>query len=146
MEHISKRHNKTLFIYHLVCPAKYRHKIFTEPVEQTLKEVCLGIGIAYEINFLEIGVDKDHVHFLIQTIPSKAFSEVVATIKSITAKEIFKKHPEVKNLLWKGNLWTAGYYANTVGKFGDLKMLTNYVKNQGITDYKQIHHQPTLFD
>ena len=146
MEHLTKRHNKTLFIYHLVCPAKYRRKVFTEPVENTLKEVCLGMGPAYEINFLEIGVDQDHVHFLIQTIPSKPFSNIVAIIKSITAKQIFKLHPEVKTLLYGGNLWTAGYYANTVGKYGDIKMLTNYVKNQGIKDYKQVHHQPTLFD
>ena len=146
-EHIRKRHNKTLFIYHLVCPAKYRRKVFTDAVEATLKEVCLGIEERYEIYFLEIGVDEDHVHFLIQTIPNKIFSNVVGTIKSITAKQIFKKHPEVKTLLWGGNLWTAGYYANTVGQYGNLKMLTNYVKNQGIPNYKQIlAQQPTLFD
>lgn len=31
-------HNKTLLLYHMVCPAKYRRKVFTEEVEQTLKK------------------------------------------------------------------------------------------------------------
>ncbi|MCE5248893.1 IS200/IS605 family transposase, partial [bacterium] len=28
-EHILKRHNKSLLLYHIVCPAKYRRKVFT---------------------------------------------------------------------------------------------------------------------
>ena len=69
-EHIIKSHNKTLLLYHIVCPAKYRRKVFTEEVEITLKTVCYEISERFEINFVEIGADKDHVHFLIQSIPS----------------------------------------------------------------------------
>jgi REP element-mobilizing transposase RayT len=36
-EHVLKRHNKTLLLYHIVCPSKYRRKVFTEEVEITLK-------------------------------------------------------------------------------------------------------------
>ena len=147
VEHILKSHNKNLFIYHLVCPAKYRRKIFTDAVSQTLKTVCLEFGPSYEIHFLEIGIDIDHVHFLIQTVPNIRFSDTVKKIKSITARYIFAKHPEVKILLWGGNLWTSGYYANTVGQYGNLAMIYNYVKNQGIKGYQQLHAvQPTLFD
>ena len=146
-KHIRKSHNKTLLIYHIVCPAKYRRKVFTKEVSQSLKEICLEFGPAYEIHFLEIGIDEDHVHFLIQTTPNISLSNIVKKIKSITARYIFKKHPEVKTMLWNGNFWTSGYYANTVGQFGNLQMITNYVKNQGLPDYKQIHvAQLTLFD
>ena len=62
-EHIVKRHNKTLLLYHLVCPAKYRRDVFTKEVEATLKEVCWGISERYEIHYVEIGADEDHVHF-----------------------------------------------------------------------------------
>ncbi len=144
--HIKKPHNKTLFIYHLVCPVKYRRDVFTNQVSQSLKTVCLEFGPAYDINFLEIGIDEDHVHFLIQTIPATQFSNMVKKIKSITAKYIFKKHPEVKVKLWGGNFWTQGYYANTVGN-ASMSIITNYVKNQGAPGYKQLHlQQPILFD
>ena len=42
-------------------------------------------------------------------------------------------------MLWGGNFWTFGYYASTVGQYGNLAMITNYVKNQGIPHYTQIH-------
>jgi REP element-mobilizing transposase RayT len=112
-----------------------------------LKQVCLELGIRYEITFLEIGTDEDHVHFLLQSIPNKSVSDIVKLIKSITAKQIYKLHPEVKEFLWGGNIWTMGYYINTVGQYGNLKMLENYVKKQGIPDYQQLHTQsPNLFE
>jgi REP element-mobilizing transposase RayT len=147
VDHIHKRHNKTLFVYHLVCPVKYRRKVFTAPIEQTLKKTVLELGIRYEIIFLEVGIDEDHVHFLIQLVPAQIFSEMVKKIKSITAREIFAQHPEVKTFLWGGHFWSMGYYANTVGQYGNLAMLTNYVQKQGIKGYTQLHQQTlSLFD
>jgi len=65
---------------------------------------------------MEIGNDEDHVHFLVQGIPKMPVSRIVQIIKSITARELFSKHPEIKKVLWGGNLWTSGFYANTVGQ------------------------------
>jgi REP element-mobilizing transposase RayT len=145
-EHILKRHNKTLLLYHMVCPAKYRKKVFTEEVEYILKEVCMGIGERHEMHFVEIGADEDHVHFLIQSVPILSPQRIVQIVKSITAKEIFRLHPEVKKKLWGGKFWTSGYYANTVGQYGNEKVIKEYVRKQGRT-YHQIHRgQLTLFD
>jgi REP element-mobilizing transposase RayT len=145
-EHIYKRHNKSLLLYHIVCPAKYRRKVFTKEVAETLKEVCIGIDERYEIHFVEIGVDEEHVHFLVQSVPILSPRDIVQTIKSITGKEIFKRHPEVKELLWGGNFWTSGYYVNTVGRYGNEEAIATYVKNQG-RQYQQIYrNQLELFD
>jgi len=145
-EHILKRHNKTLLLYHVVCPAKYRRKVFTEEVENTLKEVCMGIGERHEMHFVEIGADEDHVHFLIQSAPVLSPHRIVQIVKSITAKEVFRLHPEVKQKLWGGKFWTSGYYANTVGQYGNEKVIKEYVRKQGRI-YHQIHRgQLTLFD
>jgi len=147
VNHVLKRHNKNLLVFHLVCPVKYRRKVFTDEVSQTLKSICLELGIRYEYQFLEIGIDEDHVHFLIQTVPNILISGMVNTIKSITGRLIFQAHPEVKTFLWKLKFWTDGYYINTVGQYGNLNMITNYVKNQGIPAYTQLRHEhPTLFD
>jgi REP element-mobilizing transposase RayT len=144
-EHINKSHNKTLLLYHMVFPAKYRRKVFTDEVEVTLREACVGIGVGYEINFVEIGLDEDHVHFLIQGIPTMSVTRMVTIIKSLTAKEVFKVHPEVREILWGGALWTSGYYANTVGQYAGEEAIKNYVKNQG-KQYKKILENQLTFD
>jgi len=132
-------------LYHLVCPAKYRRKVFTEQVEQTLKEVCLAFAPAYDMHFVEIGADQDHVHFLIQSVPMVLPQRLVQITKSITAKEIFAKHPEVKQFLWGGQFWTKGYYINTVGVAANEAVIRKYVLEQG-KNYKQIYRgQLTLF-
>ena len=77
-------------MYHLVCPVKYRRKVFTDEVENTLKNICIEIEKRYEIYFIEIGADKDYVHFLIQSVPTISSKQLTQTIKSITAREIFK--------------------------------------------------------
>jgi len=141
-EYIHKSHNVSVLLYHFVCPAKYRRVVFTESVDQSLKNVCLEISKRYEIAFIEIGTDKDHVHFLIQSIPMYSPTKIIQLIKSITAKEIFKHHPEVKEKLWGGEFWTKGFYVNTVGRHGDENTIKAYVKAQGTEkDYKRIHQQ-----
>ena len=58
--------------------------------------MCLKIEDRYQLKFLEIGTDEDHVHFLVQSVPTYAVSKLVTVIKSITAREIFRLCPEVK--------------------------------------------------
>jgi len=68
-KHIYKSHNKSLLLYHIVCPVKYRREVFSSDVEKTLKKVCKEISERYEIHFIEIGSDDNHVHLLIQSVP-----------------------------------------------------------------------------
>ena len=145
-EYIHKSHNVTVLLYHLVFPAKYRRAVFDEEVDVVLREVCLEIEKRYEIKFVEIGVDKDHVHFLVQSVPSYSVTKLVTMLKSLTAREVFKRCPQVKRQLWGGEFWSDGYFASTVGKHGDESMIAKYVKAQG-NDYLQLHRdeQLTLF-
>jgi putative transposase len=99
---IHKRHNVSILMYHIVCPAKYRRVVLTPEVDAVLRDVCMEIEKRYEIEFLEIGTDKDHVHFLVQSVPTYSPTKIVRTIKSITAREIFKRVPTVKKQLWGG--------------------------------------------
>jgi putative transposase len=139
-DYIHKSHNVSVLMYHFVCPAKYRRVVISKDVDLTLKEVCLEIEKRYEVHFLEIGTDKDHVHFLIQSVPRISATEIIRMVKSITAREIFKKHPEVKQQLWGGEFWSDGYFANTVSKFGDETSISRYVRDQGLEkDYTVLH-------
>ena len=130
-ESIHKSHNVSNLMYHFVFPAKYRRVGIDENVDKIIKETCVEISKRYEIYFLEIGTDKDHVHFLIQSEPRYSPTQIVRIVKSITAKEVFAKCPEVKKKLWGGEFWSDGFYVATVSEHGNEKVIANYVKNQG---------------
>jgi len=140
-----KSHNISILIYHYVCPAKYRRVVFNAEVDEVLREVCLEIEKRYEIKFIEIGTDKDHVHFLIQSVPMYSAKKIIQTVKSLTAREIFKRVPEVKKQLWGGEFWTDGYYVSTVGQKGSEETIRKYVEEQGKEEeYKRIHRDGQL--
>ena len=145
-EFIHKSHNVTVLLYHLVFPAKYRRVVFDKGVDRALTEVCLEIEKRYEVKFLEIGTDEDHVHFLVQSVPTYSVSKIVRQVKSLTARHIFSRCPHVKKQLWGGEFWSDGFFASTVGKHGDETMIGKYVRDQGKT-YEQLHsdHQLTMF-
>ena len=137
---IHKRHNVSILMYHIVCPAKYRRVVLTPEVDAVLKDVCMEIEKRYEIEFLEIGTDKDHVHFLVQSVPTYSPTKIVRTIKSITAREIFKRVPTVKKQLWGGEFWSDGYYIGTFGQYAGEEQIRRYVQKQGQEEqYEQIH-------
>ena len=145
-EFIHKSDNVTVLLYHLVFPAKYRRVVFDKGVDRALTEVCLEIEKRYEVKFLEIGTDEDHVHFLVQSVPTYSVSKLVRQVKSLTARHIFSRCPHVKKQLWGGEFWSDGFFASTVGKHGDETMIGKYVRDQGKT-YEQLHsdHQLTMF-
>ena len=142
-EYVHKSHNVTVLIYHLVFPAKYRRVVFDEAIDAELKEICLEIEKRYEIKFLEIGTDKDHVHFLIQSVPRYSITKIVTMLKSLTAREIFTRCPQVKKILWGGEFWTDGYFATTVGKHGNENTIRDYVKRQG-SEYRKLYEDRQL--
>jgi putative transposase len=78
---------------------------------------------------LEIGTDQDHVHFLIQSVPMYSPTKIARIVKSITAKEIFKRRPEVKEKMWGGEFWTDGYFISSVGKHRSETAVTNSVNH-----------------
>ncbi len=132
-----------MLIYHLVFPAKYRRAVFDDAVDETLRDVCLELEKRYQLKFLEIGTDKDHVHFLVQSVPTYSVTKLVTLIRSITAREIFRLCPHVKKQLWGGEFWTNGYFSGTVGRHGDENTIGNYVKEQG-QEYQRLHEDKQL--
>lgn len=144
-EYIHKSDNVSVLLYHVVCPAKYRKVVFSEDVDGSVKDICIEISKRYQIHFLEIGTDRNHVHFLVQSVPTYSATKIITIIKSITAREIFKMHPEVKKQLWGGEFWSDGYFVNTVSKFGDENTISEYVRKQGVAhEYKVLHRSKQL--
>lgn len=145
--YIHKSHNISVLLYHLVCPAKYREVVFSQEVDTLLKQICLEISKRYSLYFIEVGADQDHVHFLIQSVPMYSPTKIARIVKSITAREVFRRAPEVKEKLWGGEFWTDGYFISSVGKQNSETAVAKYVKNQGKGyQYTQIHKSQLRLD
>ena len=141
-ELVRKSHNVSILMYHFVCVAKYRRFVISDEVDQVLRDICEEISKRFEMRFLEIGTDGDHVHFLIQSIPSYSPTQIVRKLKSITAREIFSRVPEVKKQLWGGEFWTDGYFVSTVGEHANEDVIRAYIQKHGDTeDYNQLHKE-----
>ena len=141
-EHIRRSHKVSALLYHIVCPAKYRRAVFFRDVDTALRDICLEIAARYEIRFLEIGTDQDHVHFLVQSIPSYSPTKLVRVIKSLTAREVFRRVPAVKKYLWGGEFWSDGYYISTVGRHSSEGEIRRYIATQGRQqEYSKLHTQ-----
>ena len=138
--YIHKKHNVSVLMYHLVCAAKYRRVVMSEEVDRVIKEVCVEIEKRWEIVFLEVGLDRDHAHFLIQSVPTYSVTKIARTVKSLIVRNVFEEIPEVKKKLWGGEFWGKGYFVNTVGQHGSEKVIAEYVANQGgERGYKALH-------
>ena len=126
-----------MLLYHLVSSAKYRRVFISDSVDRVLVATCSEIEKRYEVYFLEVGTDKHHVHFLIQSVPSYSVTKIVTMVKNILAREVIRQCPEVKKQLWGGEFWGKGYFVNTVGQHGTENVIAKYVKEQGIEkEYK----------
>ena len=94
------------------------------------------------MRFLEIGTEGDHVHFLIQSLPSYSPTKIVTKLKSITAREIFSRVLEVKSKLWGGEFWTDGYFVSTGGEHAKEDEIRAYIQKHGSTaEYTQLHKE-----
>ena len=137
-------HNAYQIHYHFVTPVKYRRAIFGRPDrEQTLFKICSEIEERYSIWFEQLGIDTNHVHYLISAAPKFSPSQLIRLIKSITARELFKRHPDLRKELWGGELWTDGFFVATVGEGGNRDVIRVYVAKQGKTPEER---QLKLFD
>ena len=139
---VRKSHNVSVLVYHLVCVAKYRRVVFDESVEAVLREVCLEIALRFEITFLEIGLDGDHVHFLLQSVPTYSPTKIVTLLNSLIARQVFARCPHVKKQLWGGEFWSDGYFIASVGQHESEETVRRYVQQQGQgSNYRQLHTQ-----
>ena len=128
MELDRNSHHVFRIMYHFVWIPKYRHKIFREPYR--LKEIIYKIGYDYNIEIFELEVPVDHIHMVIKSEPKYCPSYIMQIIKSISARNFFKLHPDVKKkYFWGGKLWTQSFFVETVGNTNDT-IVREYVRNQ----------------
>lgn len=116
--------------YHLVWCPKYRKKLFVqEYMRERVAELFREIAQEYEFEVVEMEVAADHVHIFLSFPPRYSISKVVKTLKSISARELFREYPSLRQRLWRGELWEDGYFARTVGDTLTSEMIEKYIRH-----------------
>jgi putative transposase len=115
--------------YHLVWCVKYRKKILGGNIEETLKTKLKQIALEHKFDILEMECDRDHVHLLIDCSPQHYIPNIIKALKGVSARYMFKEHPEIKAELWGGSLWNPSYYVSTVSDTTE-EQIRRYIQSQ----------------
>jgi len=99
---------------HAVYDTKY-HFVLRGDVRERVKELFQEIAEHHEFFIDTLEIAPERVHIFLSFPPRYSISKVAGMLKSISANEIFKEHPEVKKQLWGGEFWEDGYFVRTVG-------------------------------
>ena len=112
---------------------KYRKDLFLEDkYVETVKEICKDVENRFHILFETTGFDEDHVHFLIESLTTiYSPARIFQIVKSIIARELFKRHSEIKRGLYHGEFWSDGGYVGTVGEGANAEIIRKYIQQQG---------------
>jgi putative transposase len=104
--------------------------VFEEPYRTVLKDIVRKVGYDYDIDIVELEVPTDHIHMVVRSEPKASPSSVMQIIKSISAREFFRLHPEIKKqYFWGGKLWTQSYFVETIGNASE-EVIRKYVQDQ----------------
>lgn len=115
--------------YHLVGCVKYRRSILCGKVEDDLKHILLQIAYDNEFSITEMESDRDHIHLLIECRPQHYIPNIVKALKGVSARFLFKKHPDLKTQLWGGHLWNPSYFVATVSEKTE-EQIKIYIQHQ----------------
>ncbi len=143
---LSAAHTRYNIQYHFVWIVKYRYNLLNDIERQkAIREILNGISARYWFEIIKLGTDGNHVHCFLRAAPRYSPSEIMNKIKSISAREMFKRFPDIRKMLWGGEFWGDGYYVGTVGDGVTIEIIKRYIKDQGKeTDHKDFE-QLTLF-
>ena len=135
-------HSKYDLKYHFVWCPKYRRVVLQGNLGRYITKVVREVAERYDFSVVELAVMPDHVHLFVSASPEVSPAEIVRIVKSITAREVFKRFPGIKRMLWGGNLWERGYFVMSSGTGTTDEMVQRYIKQQRSP---QANDQPSLF-
>jgi len=120
--------------YHLVWIPKYRKSVLDKEVSGYMKTIFNKIAEEYEFRIDTMEVMEDHVHVFVEVPPRYSPARVVQVMKSISAREVFSKFPELRKQLWAGELWNDGYFVRSVGDKVTADIIRKYIEYQAHED------------
>ena len=116
--------------YHIVWCVKYRRKVLTPEISTRLYTLVSEIGVEKGFDVVECKVgESDHVHCFVSAPPKISITQIVKYLKGISGNTLLKEFPELRNHLWKGQLWNGSYFCETIGSTSEENIL-RYIERQ----------------
>ena len=126
--------------YHFVWIPKYRKKLLTPEIGDYTKELFERIAEEYGLIIDTREVVEDHVHIFLEAPPRLSPSRIVQILKSISARELFRQFPHLRQKLWGGQFWSDGYFVRAVGDEVTGDVIRRYIEyhqhEQGIVQLR----------
>ena len=127
---LDKGHHSVYSIqFHYVACIKYRRKVLYGELVDRLKAINIDVAKSFGINIVEQETAEDHIHILFSSKPQIQISKFVNSMKSVSARLIFKEFPYVKEILRKGHFWSPSYFLASTGQV-TLEDIKHYIENQ----------------
>ena len=95
-----------------------------------LKEVFQQIVEECEFRIDAMEVLEDHVYIFVEVPPRYPPAQVEQIMKSVSARELFKKFPKLRKQLWAGEFWSEGYFIRSAGDKGTADIIRKYIEYQ----------------
>lgn len=116
----SASHCKYLTQYHIIWCPKFRFSVLRKGIDIILKDILTNICNRYGYKIKALEVMPDHIHIFVDCPQTVAPCDIVRTLKSISAIEMFKTYPQLKQFYFRcGALWSKGYFISTVGHISE---------------------------
>ena len=126
----SLNHCRYLIQFHIIWCAKYRYPVLNPQRQKKLKDILINIANTYDYEIKEMEIMPDHIHIFIGCKPTVKPTDLVRTLKSITAREMFKNDLALKNFYNRCKcLWSRRYFISTIGYISE-ETVKRYIQNQ----------------
>lgn len=116
--------------YHVVWSVKYRRKVLSPEIEAFLKDLVQEIASdkGFVVHLFEVG-EWDRCHCFVSAPPKLSITDIMKYLKGITGRKLFQEYPELRDNLWKGELWNHSYYVETIGSVSE-ENIKRYIEKQ----------------
>lgn len=116
--------------YHIIWCVKYRRKVLTPQISSRLYQLTNDIGKEKGFAVIQCKVgESDHVHCFVSAPPKISVTQIVKYLKGISGNTLLKEFPELRQYLWKGQLWNGSYFCETIGSTSEENIL-KYIERQ----------------
>lgn len=119
--------------YHIIWVTKYRRQVLNTTIRASLEKIVHTICDTKEWTLIEAQSMPDHIHVFLSVTPFERPVDIVKILKGVTSKQLFASHPELRDVLKYGHLWSPSYYIGTAGHVS-AEVIAKYIQEQQSKD------------